>query len=434
MENASGNQQATGSNRQDYQLYCAGPEFYGNQTPQDLIEQYGSPLFVYQERILRRCCRDMMNIIDYPKFTANFSIKANSNLSLLKIAREEGLHADAMSPGELFVLEKAGFTPDQIFFVPNNVSDQELLDAADRGIMTSFDSLDQLERIGQLRPGSRVAIRINPGIGAGHHAKVITAGKKTKFGINSDQLARAREIASRYQLKIVGVNQHIGSLFMEPASYLRAAKHFLDLAAHFEHLEFIDLGGGFGIPYHKLDGEPRLDLDALRDGLTELVEQFVARYGTALTVKSEPGRYIIAESCVLLGTVHALKENDGVEYAGTDLGFNVLARPILYDSWHDIMAWRDGKPLPDDESRPVTVVGNICESGDIIAKARLLPPLQHGDILSVHDAGAYGYAMSSNYNNRLRPAEVLIRENGESVLIRRRESFADLMSSFPETV
>jgi diaminopimelate decarboxylase len=374
----------------------------------------------------------MKSIIQYPKFTANFSIKANSNLSLLKIAREEGLHADAMSPGELFILQKAGFSLDQIFFVPNNVSDEELLDAADRGIMTSFDSLDQLERIGQLRPGSRVAIRINPGIGAGHHAKVITAGKKTKFGINADQLDRAKEIACLYQLRIVGVNQHIGSLFMEPASYLRAARHFLDLAAQFEHLEFIDLGGGFGIPYHKLDGEARLDLDALRDGLTDLVNQFVARYGTAVTMKSEPGRYIIAESCVLLGTVHALKENDGVAYAGTDLGFNVLARPILYDSWHDIMAWRDGKMLVSDELKPVTVVGNICESGDIIAKGRLLPPLQHGDILSVHDAGAYGYAMSSNYNNRLRPAEVLIREDGEAVLIRRRETFDDLMACFPE--
>ena len=433
MDDALTNQRPTAvQSEQDNQAYCMGPDFFGDSTPQDLIEKYGSPLYVYQERILRRCCRDMKSIIDYPKFTANFSIKANSNLSLLKIVREEGLHADAMSPGELFVLEQAGFTTDQIFFVPNNVSDRELIDAADRGIMTSFDSLDQLERIGQLRPGSRVAIRINPGIGAGHHAKVITAGKKTKFGINSDQLDRAREIACQYHLTIVGVNQHIGSLFMEPASYLRAARHFLELAAQFDHLEFVDLGGGFGIPYHKLEAEPRLDLDALRDGLTELVDHFVAKYGKAITLKSEPGRYIVAESCVLLGTVYALKENDGVEYAGTDLGFNVLARPILYDSWHDILAWRDGRRLTTEEPRPVTVVGNICESGDIIAKSRLLPPLQHGDILSVHDAGAYGYAMSSNYNNRLRPAEVLIRENGEAVLIRRRETLTDLLSCFPE--
>jgi diaminopimelate decarboxylase len=146
-------------------------------------------------------------------------------------------------------------------------------------------------------------------------------------------------------------------------------------------------------------------------------------------VKTEPGRYVVAESGVLLGTVHALKENDGVAYAGTDIGFNVLARPMLYNSWHDIVVYRGGQSLEaePDALRPVTVVGNICESGDILAKHRLLPPLRQGDHLAVLDAGAYGYAMSSNYNNRLRPAEVLIRQDGCAVLIRRRETLADLM-------
>ena len=192
-------------------------------------------------------------------------------------------------------------------------------------------------------------------------------------------------------------------------------------------LELIDLGGGFGIPYRKLEAERRLDLDGLRQGLTEMVLDFMDRYGRRITVKTEPGRYVVAESGVLLGHVHALKENDGIAYAGTDIGFNVLARPMLYDSWHDILVYRDGKPVEAEPAEPVTVVGNICESGDIIAKARLLPPLQRQDILAVLDAGAYGYAMSSNYNNRLRPAEVLVRPDGEAVLIRRRENFADLV-------
>ena len=135
----------------------------------------------------------------------------------------------------------------------------------------------------------------------------------------------------------------------------------------------------------------------------------------------------------MLGTVHALKENDGVAYAGTDLGFNVLSRPILYDSWHDIVVYRSGLRVPAGQTAPVTVVGNICESGDIIAKGRELPQLEHGDILAVLDAGAYGFAMSSNYNNRLRPAEILIRENGEPRLIRRRETFADLLRTCIET-
>lgn len=410
--------------------YTVDETFFGRSDPAELVGRFGSPLYVYNERILRRCCRDMKTIVDYPHFTANFSIKANANINLLSIVREEGLLADAMSPGELFFLEQAGFRPDQIFFVPNNVSADELRYALDRGIMISLDSLDQLELIGKMAPGGRVAIRINPGIGAGHHAKVITAGKKTKFGINSDQLDEAQRIARQYNLRIVGVNQHIGSLFMEPVPYLKAAAHFLQLAERFTDLEFIDLGGGFGIPYHKLAGEARLDLTVLREGLTRLIGDFVCRYGREITLKSEPGRYIVAECGVLLGTVHALKENDGIAYAGTDLGFNVLARPILYDSWHDILAYRAGQRLPADETKPCTIVGNICESGDIIAKDRQLPALNRGDILAVLDAGAYGYAMSSNYNNRLRPAEVLIRENGEAALIRRRDTYADLLRGF----
>ncbi len=412
------------------EICSAQLSFYGQTNPAELIARYGSPLYVYNESILRRSCREMQAIVDYPHFTANFSIKANSNLHLLKLVHEEGLFADAMSPGEIFVLEQAGFRPEQIFFVPNNVGADELQFALDRKIVISLDSLDQLDLAGRLAPGARVAIRINPGIGAGHHAKVITAGKKTKFGINADQLDEAKLIADRYHLHIIGVNQHIGSLFMEPAPYLRAASHFFDIASQFPELEFVDMGGGFGIPYHKLAGEARLDLNALREGLTRLVHNFIERYGREIILKSEPGRYIAAECGALLGTVHALKENDGVAYAGTDIGFNVLARPILYDSWHDIMVYRQGELLTEDDEQPYTVVGNICESGDIIAKERPLPALKTGDIIAVQDAGAYGYAMSSNYNNRLRPAEVLIRESGEVMLIRKRDTYADLLRGF----
>lgn len=406
--------------------------FYGNSDPEKLLARFGSPLYVYNESILRQKCREMQKIMDYPQFTANYSIKANSNLSLLEIAREEGLYADAMSPGEILFLERAGFRADQIFFVPNNVSADEMRFATERQIMISHDSLDQLALTGQIAPGSRVAIRINPGVGAGHHEKVITAGKKTKFGISIDLLPEARQIADHYELKIVGVNQHIGSLFMEPTPYLLAAEHFLQVAEQFPDLELVDLGGGFGIPYHKLSGESHLDLNLLRQELTRLVEDFVRRYGRRVTFKSEPGRYIVAECGVLLGTVHAMKENGGTVYAGTDIGFNVLARPVMYDSWHDIQVFHNGQVVESADKKALTVVGNICESGDIIAKDRMLPPVQTGDILAVLDAGAYGYSMSSNYNNRLRPAEILVCENGEAVLIRRRDSYEDLFRGFPD--
>jgi diaminopimelate decarboxylase len=411
------------------EMMISDGRFFGSSNPAALMARFGSPLYVYNEQVLRACCRDVTQIIDHPNYVANYSVKANSNLSLLRIVREEGLYADAMSPGEILLLEKAGFTADQIFFVPNNVSAGELRFAFDRQILTSLDSLSQLDLAGRVAPGSRVAIRINPGVGAGHHEKVVTGGKKTKFGISADQLAEARRIADSYQLKIVGINQHIGSLFMEPTPYLIAAEHFLQFASQFPDLELIDFGGGFGIPYHKLSGESRLDLQLLKQGLTRLVLAFNAEYGRKVLFKSEPGRYIVAECGVLLGTVHALKQNDQAFFAGTDIGFNVLARPVMYDSWHDILAFREGHAIGGDKE-PVTVVGNICESGDIIAKDRPLPPLQVGDILAVLDAGAYGYAMSSNYNNRLRPAEVLIRQNGEAELIRRRDTYEDLFRGF----
>lgn len=412
------------------QSFLESSQFLAGNRPEQLLAEFGSPLYVYSEAIFRDRCHDMQSLVNYKRFTANYSIKANSNLHLLAIAREEGMYADAMSPGEILFLERAGFKPEQIFFVPNNVSRDELKFAIDHQVLTSLDSLSQLDLFGQLNPGGRVAIRLNPGVGAGHHEKVVTGGKKTKFGISMDQIAKVREILAQYQLHLVGVNQHIGSLFMEPQPYLEAARHFLTLAEQFPELELIDFGGGFGIPYHKLEGQARLDLQTLGRELTALINDFVARYGRPVQFKSEPGRYVVAESGILLGQVHAIKQNDTITYAGTDLGFNVLARPMMYDSWHDIEVYRQGERVKDEIVKPVTIVGNICESGDIIAKHRELPELHEGDILAVLDAGAYGYSMSSTYNNRLRPAEILIDRQGQPRLIRRRETFDDLFRTF----
>ncbi|AUS98751.1 diaminopimelate decarboxylase [Clostridium thermosuccinogenes] len=405
--------------------------FFKGISPFEIIKEYGSPLYVYNESILRQRCREMKNFITYPNFSVNYSTKANSNLELLKIVREEGLNADAMSPGEIYVLLAAGFKPEQIFYISNNVSAEEMKYAIEKGIILSADSLSQLELYGKLNPGGKVAVRFNPGVGAGHHEKVVTAGKKTKFGVNMDYISEVKEILKRYDLKLVGINQHIGSLFMEGKPYIEGVKSLLDIAKQFDDLEFVDLGGGFGIPYRKQEGQERLELKEFGSKLDQVLKDWIREYGKDITFKIEPGRYIVAECSVLLGTVHSIKNNYGVTYAGTDIGFNVLARPVMYDSHHDIEVYREGKLLKSTESdKPVYVVGNICESGDILAKDRMLPELKEGDILGIMDAGAYGYSMSSNYNNRLRPAEVLIRENGSISLIRRRDTLEDLMRNF----
>lgn len=399
--------------------------FFQGNNPADLVSKYGSPLYVYNERILRERCRELKNLVTYPNFIVNYSAKANSNLAFLEIVQEEGLYVDAMSPGEIFVELKAGFKPEQIFYISNNVSKEEMQYAIDHNVLMSVDSLSQLEQYGQLNPGGKIAARFNGGVGAGHHEKVVTAGKKTKFGITPDFIPEFKEILKKYNLTLVGINQHIGSLFMDGQKYVDGVQAILDIAKEFDDLEFIDLGGGFGIPYEKLADQPRLDLDTLSTKLNEVMENFSKEYGKQITFKIEPGRYISAECSVLLGTVHATKYNAGHKYVGTDLGFNVLARPVMYDSHHDIEVYNNA-----DTTECVTVVGNICESGDIIAKDRTIPATEVGDIIGVLDAGAYGYVMASNYNNRLRPAEVFIRENGEVVLTRERDELEDLTKHF----
>lgn len=405
-------------------------DFYRSHQPDELLKQYGSPLYVYSEEIFRNRCREMTSLIPYDQFKVTYSIKANSNLTLLKIAREEGLHADAMSPGEIYVLEKAGFKNDEIFYISNNVSREEMQFAIERDITVSVDSLSQLEMFGQIAPGKKVCIRLNPGVGAGHHEKVVTAGKKTKFGINLDKIQEVKEIAEKHQLTICGINQHIGSLFMNGANYIESVENVLANAKQFEALEFVDFGGGFGIPYKKQEGQKRLELENFGKKLADIFNQFNADYGRKLMYRIEPGRYIVAESSILLGTVHTKKTNYDNLYVGTDIGFNVLIRPAMYDSHHDIEIYRKGKLLKDENTEIVTVVGNICETGDILAKERELPVIQEGDAIGVMDAGAYGYSMSSNYNNRLRPAEVLITLGKESKLIRKRDTLEDLVKNF----
>ena len=405
-------------------------DFFKGNSPEDIAAKYGTPVYVYNEEILRNRMHTVAQVVTKYPYTANYSIKANTNIHLLKMALEEGDNCDAMSVGELMMLEKAGFPVGRIFFVSNNVSAEELQYAIDKGIMTSLDSLSQLELFGQLNPGGKCAVRINPGVGAGHHEKVVTAGKKTKFGVAEEDIDQIFEIAKKYHLTIAGINQHIGSLFMDPEPYLKAVENLLRIAMRFENLEFIDFGGGYGIPYHKLDDEAEFPMEDFKKRLEPILDAFVGKYGKAPLFKSEPGRYCVAEGSVILGRVHAVKQNAGVTYAGTDIGMNVLVRPSMYDSWHDVEILRDGKVVERKELQEITVVGNICESGDIIAKNRLLPEIEVGDLACVLDTGAYGYSMCSTYNSRPRPAEVLICQDGSVKVIRRKETLEDLFRYF----
>ncbi len=386
---------------------------------EELTERYGSPLYLYDERTLRTRCREMKQLVSYPYFNPNYSAKANTNIELLKIVRSEGFHVDAMSPGEILLELAAGFSPEEIFFIPNNVSVEEMAFAVDRHIAVSVDSLSQLETFGRNFPGEKVAVRLNPGVGAGHHDKVVTGGK-SKFGIELAAQGEIKRIAVQYGVHIIGINMHIGSLFLEGSTYLEAGRKLLEAAKEFTELEFIDFGGGFGVPYH---GEDRLNLDMMSESLNRLIGEFTAQYPKKdLKFMIEPGRYVVAECGLLIGRVNSVKVNYSEKYVGTDIGFNVLMRPVLYDAYHGIIVYNDSV-----EEEEVTVVGNICETGDIIAKARMLPSMKEGDFIGVETAGAYGYVMSSNYNARQRPAEVLLEASGNFRLIRKRDTLEELV-------
>ena len=393
----------------------------------ELIKKYGSPLYVYDERILRKSCREMHNLLPKKNLRVNYSAKANSNIEILKIVRDEDIDVDAMSPGEIYVQKLAGYNADRIFYIGNNVSKEEMQYAINEKVLVSVDSLAQLESFGQINPGGDVAVRFNPGIGTGHHQKVVTAGEKTKFGVQKDFIPQVKAILEKYNLNHVGIDQHIRSLFLEPDAYIKGVESLLEKATQFSGLKFIDMGGGFGVPYH--EGECRLDLKELSEKLNAVLDEFLKDYDNKDVIfKIEPGRYIPAECGVLLGEVYSVKENYGTTYVGTDLGFNVLMRPVLYDSYHAITIIKSNKS--ENGKEVATIVGNICESGDIIANEREMRKVSEGDIVAVGNAGAYGFSMSSNYNCRLKPAEVLIDKDGNDRLIRRRDTIEDLIRNF----
>lgn len=409
--------------------YSREKNFFKGHNPFALVREYGSPLYVYSEDILRSSCRAIKKLLPLDNVHVCYSAKANANLHLLRIVREEGLSVDAMSPGELAMNKAAGFEKSEINYVCNNVSGDELAVAAREANIVSVDSISQLEEFARQVPGGEIMIRLNPGRGAGHHKKVITAGAETKFGINTEDFDEVRAVCAKYGVKVIGLNQHLGSLFMEPDAYIAAMEWLLAVAETFTEVRYIDFGGGFGIPYHKYAGEKRLDMADFSLRATSVLKKWMAKTGYQGDFGIEPGRYVAAECGLCLGTVMATKNNGATRYACTDIGFNILPRPMLYDAFHDVEIYGSAEAGAEPRAEmPQTIVGNICESGDILLQGYTIPEIKKGDVLGFLDAGAYCYSMASSYNQRVRPAELLIRSDGSLQLIRRRENIADLMA------
>jgi diaminopimelate decarboxylase len=400
--------------------------YLGGIAASELVEEFGSPLYVYEEETFRRRARELLEAITYTQREIKYACKANTNIEVMKIFREEGMSIDAVSPGEVYAALKAGFSADQILFTTNNATREEIEFGMQKGVMVNVDSLSQLRFMGERHPGARVCVRINPNVGAGHHDHVITGGPESKFGIDYTQVDRIRELSSTHELKVAGIHQHIGSGILQPDKFIEAMHVLLETAEKIEGLSFIDFGGGFGVPYR--EEERRMDVQVLGRKVSDEFERFCRSYGSELKLIVEPGRYLVAEGGFLLATVTSVKEGQRHRFVGVNSGFNHLVRPAMYGSYHPILNAQnvDGSRIPQ------TIAGNLCESGDTFTRDeegivdRDLPPFSEGDVVAILNAGAYGFSMASLYNTRPRPAEVLVTD-GRARLIRKRETIEELV-------
>ena len=402
--------------------------FLGDIPVETLMQEYGSPLYVYEESVLRSQFRQLASGFPEELLEIHYSMKANSNPSLLKILLEEGSAIDAVSEFEVRLALESGFEPQQIIFTGNNNTLAEIENCVEKGVSVNLGSLALLEKYGQRYPQTSVSVRINPGIGAGHHSHCITGGPDSKFGIYHDQIDSALDLATKYKLTLNGVHSHIGTGIYSAEPMLEAMEMILAVAEKFPDLEFVDFGGGFGIPYRP--EQQALDMTDLSQKMTRRFTEFRQSYGRDITMKIEPGKFLVGPAGILLTTVTNITDTPKYRFVGVDSGFNHLVRPTMYGSYHKIL----NASRISGEEEDVVVVGNICESGDIFSRSgeeikRNLPSPEIGERLAFLDVGAYGFSMSSQYNLRPRPAEVLVHQ-GQSRLIRRAESFEDLTQGF----
>ena len=395
-----------------------------------IAKKFKTPDYVYLQEMFCTQLLALADAISWRPLKIFYAIKANSNLYVVRTFIEQKLPEgvifgiDAVSPGEEELALKAGVPSQNIIFTGNNTTDEEINDAVKKGVLPNIDSLPRLEWFCKKYPGSRVCIRINPNVGAGHHDHCITGGPDSKFGIWYSEAEKALGIAKTCKVKIIGIHQHIGSQILDADTFIFAMNVMFDVAQYFPDLDFIDFGGGFGVPYRP--EEKPLDIRNLGIRMSDHFAKFCDRYGRPLQMIIEPGRFLTAEAGYLLVQVTCVKHNpDGKIFVGVDSGFNHLDRPARYGSYHEIVNLSN----PRGRLKEVIVVGNICESGDkFTPEPRMIANPREGDLLIIKNAGAYGYSMSSNYNLRPRPPEIMVTPKGGIYGIRKRQKIEELLS------
>jgi diaminopimelate decarboxylase len=386
----------------------------------DIAREFGTPVYVYQAEKIKE---------QYEKLTSAFSnctsrffyaCKALTNINILRYMRSLGAGLDCVSINEVKLGLKAGYEPANILFTPNCVDLAEIIEAKELGVHLNIDNISILEQFGNKFGGSYpVCIRLNPHIMAGGNYKISTGHVDSKFGISIHQIRHIERIVKTFKIHVNGLHMHTGSEIKDVNVFLQGLEVLFEEAKHFDRLQFIDLGSGFKVPYQ--EGDPETDVEALGQKVCGAFSAFSKEYGKPLEVWFEPGKFLVSECGYLVVKANVIKQTTATVFVGVNSGFNHLIRPMFYDSFHRI----ENISNPNGAERIYTVVGNICET-DTFAWDRKLNEVREGDLLVFYNAGAYGFEMSSNFNSRLKPAEVLVVE-GQAHLIRKRDVFEDLL-------
>ena len=391
--------------------------------PEILIEaarQYGTPLYVYYAERIRFQYENLKQAFSNWDVRFFYAAKALTNQQVLRYVNSLGCSVDCSSINEIKLALKAGFSSDKILYTSNSIHFTEIEEAVSLGAFVNVDSLSALEKFGK-RFGSSypVGIRLRPNIMAGGNLKISTGHAGSKFGIPVEQLNQVHALVSAYKIQVHTLHIHTGSEIKDADVFVQGVRLLLDIVVDFPDVRVIDLGGGFKVPYHP--GEKGTDIHAVGNAVAELFSAYQQKTGRSLQVWFEPGKYMVCEAGYLLTTVNVIKENGTLTFAGVDSGLNQLIRPMFYDAYHHI----ENLTNPTAPDKTYQVVGNICET-DTLGADRDLPAVREGDLLSIQNAGAYGFEMASQYNARYRPAEVFYKE-GKLHLIRRRETLEDLL-------
>ncbi|MTI23099.1 diaminopimelate decarboxylase [Fulvivirga sp. RKSG066] len=388
----------------------------------DVVKEFDSPVYVYDADKIITQLQSLKNAFSDRKIRIKYAAKALTNISILKLMKQQGIGVDVVSIQEAQMALKAGFKPQDILFTPNCVSFDEIQEGVEMGLVINIDNISILEQFGH-KYHNKVpcCVRLNPHIMAGGNTKISTGHVDSKFGISIYQLPHLLRVVKTNNIEVVGLHMHTGSDILDAEIFLKIAEILFGVARDFPNLQFIDFGSGFKVGYKQ--GDITTNVYDLGVKLGKAFDTFCESYGRKLEMWFEPGKYLVSEAGYFLVRSNVIKTTPATVFVGVDSGMNHLMRPMMYDAYHEIMNVSN----PKGTQRVYSIVGYICET-DSFGWDRKLNEVREGDILAIKNAGAYGFSMASNYNSRFRPAEVMIYK-GKAHLIRERETMDDLLKN-----